>query len=176
MTFSRSPMWLVGSHARGRASILGVCFGLLAACQSEPKVPEAASPSSAALSAAKPAEAPAPVVDDTSFHLSLKGQPTYTSGQAGTVQLVLEPRGGYHVNQDYPIRVDLKAPAAVKLSKGSLTKEDAVQIAEAGASFDVSFSAEPGTHELLATVDFAVCTKETCVPDQRTLAVALKVQ
>ena len=112
---------------------------------------------------AKKVEVPKPSVDDTSFHLALESQPTYTSGQAGTVKLVLEARGGYHVNEDYPLRVDLKAPAAVKLTKASLNKGDAAQIGQESARFDLGFSAEPGTHELLATVDFAVCTKETCV-------------
>lgn len=141
-----------------------------AAPSPSPSVPAAPAP------AEKKAEAPKQSVDDTSFHLALESQPTYTSGQPGTVKLVLEARGGYHVNEDYPLRVDLKAPAAVKLTKGSLSKGDAAQIGQEQARFDLGFSAEPGTHELLATVDFAVCTKETCVPDQRTVAVALKVQ
>jgi hypothetical protein len=137
----------------------------------EPAAPQAPAPTPAAA-----AEAPKPSADDTSFHLALESDPNYSAGQAGTVRLVLLARGGYHVNQDYPIRVDLTAPSAVKLTKQSLGKADAAQFGEESARFDLGFSAEKGAHELLATVDFAVCTKETCVPDQRKLAVALNVQ
>jgi hypothetical protein len=140
----------------------------------EPATPKAA-PAPAPVAPA-PAEAAKPSVDDASFHLALESDPNYSAGQAGTVRLVLQARGGYHVNQDYPIHVDLKAPTAVKLTKPSLGRADAAQFGEESARFDLGFSADKGSHELLATVDFAVCTKETCVPDQRTLAVALNVQ
>jgi hypothetical protein len=33
-----------------------------------------------------------------------------------------------------------------------------------------------GTHRVEAKVSFAVCTPETCVPDTRTLSLALPVQ
>jgi hypothetical protein len=157
---------------------LALCLGALACGGQEPKqAPEGAtSPAPATPAVEKKAETPKQSIDDTSFHLALQSQPTYTSGEPGTVQLVLEARGGYHVNEDYPLSVKLQAPKAVKLSKFTLAKSDAAQIGQEQARFDVGFAAEPGTHELLATVDFAVCTKETCVPDQRTVAVALKVQ
>jgi len=162
-----------------RIAVSALCLAGLSACsspeQSQAPAPAAANEQAPA-PAEKKAEPPKQSIDDTSFHLALESQPTYTSGQPGSVQLVLEARGGYHVNEDYPLRVDLKAPPAVKLTKGSLGKGDAAQIGLEKARFDLGFSAEPGTHELLATVDFAVCTKETCVPDQRTLAVALRVQ
>jgi hypothetical protein len=159
-------------------SIVALCLGGFGCGGQDTKQePEGtALPAPAAPAVEKKAEPPKQSIDDTSFHLALESQPTYTSGQAGTVQLVLEARGGYHVNEDYPLRVNLKAPAAVKLTKDALSKSDAAQIGQEQARFDLGFSAEPGTHELLATVDFAVCTKETCVPDQRTVAVALKVQ
>ena len=79
---------------------------------------ESSPTSGCARAEAKKVEVPKPSVDDTSFHLALESQPTYTSGQAGTVQLVLEARGGYHVNEDYPLRVDLKAPAGGQAHQG----------------------------------------------------------
>jgi hypothetical protein len=141
------------------------------------------SPASAAPAAPAPAPkapaappAPTPVVEDTSFRLAFEKPGALSAGQPGTVQVVLESKGGYHVNQDYPIRVDLKAPEGVKLSKASLAKPDAKAFSEQSARFDVGFTADKGTHDVQATVDFAVCTAETCVPDQRTIAIALDVQ
>jgi hypothetical protein len=149
-------------------------LSLLGCGESQPAAPAPAAPAPTPAPAA--AEAPKPSIEDTSFRLALESAPNYPAGQPAQLKLVLEARGGYHVNQDYPIRVSFKAPAAVKLTKDSLGKADAAQFGEESARFEVGFSADKGTHELLADVDFAVCTKDTCVPDQRKLAVALNVQ
>jgi hypothetical protein len=169
------------ARARGRASTvrLACCAGLfplvlLACSKAEPK-PEPAAPAAPAL-AAEPKSAPTPSVEDNTFKLTLVSEPEYTAGAPARLQLLLEAKGGYHVNQDYPIRVDLKAPAAVKLQKPSLGKPDAAEFGEHKARFDLPFSADKGSHQLMADVDFAVCTPETCVPDQRTLAVSLSVK
>jgi hypothetical protein len=150
----------------------------VSACsRSEPdKAAAPAGPAPSAQATAKSAEPPKPTIEDTTFKLALTGQPEYAAGKQASVQLILEARGGYHVNQEYPIRVDLKSATGLKLAKGSLERADAVQFGEQSARFELPFSAEPGVHDLTASVDFAVCTKETCVPDQRTLALAVTVR
>lgn len=148
-------------------------------CDSGPKESSSQAATSASAPAEaplKPAEPPKPALEDTTFRLAFEGPTSFKAGEPHKLKVVLEPRGGYHVNQDYPIRVDLKAPAAVKLEKPSLGKPDATAFSEENASFDVGFTAEKGSHDLSATVDFAVCTKETCVPDNRTIAIALNVE
>ncbi|MFN9811312.1 MAG: enoyl-CoA hydratase-related protein, partial [Deltaproteobacteria bacterium] len=52
---------------------------------------------------------------------------------------------------------------------------EAAEFSETVARFEVPFTATPGHHELRALVDFAVCTPESCMPDSRTLAIALDV-
>ena len=146
---------------------------LVAACsRSEPPVPPVAPPPPVA----KVVEPPKPSIDDTTFRLALVGAPEYAADKEASLELTLEARGGYHVNQDYPIRVDLKAPSGVKLAKASLGRPDAATFGEHQASFKLPFSASAGAHDLTAVVDFAVCTKETCVPDQRTVALAFQVR
>jgi hypothetical protein len=161
------------------AAACGLFVVGLSGC-SKSETPSAASqptsPSAAAAPSAAPAAAPTPVIEDKTFKLALVSEPGYTAGTPAKLKLVLEARGGYHVNQDYPIRIDLKAPAAVKLDKASLGKADAVEFGEPSAKFEVPFTASSGAHQLTADVDFAVCTPETCMPDQRTLAVALQVK
>ncbi|MET0339696.1 MAG: hypothetical protein ABW252_01780 [Polyangiales bacterium] len=148
----------------------------LGCSKSEPAVSPAAPAPAAAAPVAKNAEAPRPTIEDNTFKLVLSGDPAYEAGKPGAAKLVLEARGGYHVNQDYPIRVDLKAPAGVKLTKASLSRPDAAQFGEHSAEFALPFEAGQGAHALTATVDFAVCTAETCVPDQRTVALDLNVR
>jgi hypothetical protein len=148
---------------------------LLASCsRAEPAAP--AAPAAPVAPIAKLAEPPKPSIDDTTFRLALVGAPEYVADKEGSLELTLEARGGYHVNQDYPIRVDLKAPPGVKLAKASLGRPDAATFGEHQASFKLPFSASAGAHDLTAVVDFAVCTKETCVPDQRTVALAFQVR
>jgi len=154
-------------------------FGLfslaVAACSKPEPKPEPPAPTAPA-PAAQPASAPQPSIEDNTFKLTLVSEPEYTAGAPARLQVLLEAKGGYHVNQDYPIRANLKVPAGMKVQKPSLGKPDAAEFGEHKARFDVPFSAETGSHKLLADVDFAVCTPETCVPDQRTLAVSLSVK
>lgn len=164
----------------GSLSWLGACLGalLLVGCNKDKPAPQAVEQPAAAKPAPKAAEpVPAsPTVEDTTFKLALATDPTYAAGAPAKAQVVLEARGGYHVNQEYPIRIELKAPDGVKLSKRALEKADAQAFGEKSARFDVPFSADKGAHKLIAEVDFAVCTDETCVPDQRTLAAVLNVE
>jgi hypothetical protein len=150
-------------------------LSLFAACSRSEPAPSATS-APAAAPVEKTVEVPRPSIEDNTFRLALAGEPTYTAGQASVVKLSLEARGGYHVNQDYPIRVDLKGPSGLKLPKSSLGRPDAAEFGEHSARFELPFTGEQGAHELMATVDFAVCTKETCVPDQRTVALNVNVK
>lgn len=147
---------------------------LAAACTREQPAP-AAEPKQAPL-ATKPAEPLKPAIEDTTFRLALEAPEALAADQPASAALTLEARGGYHVNQDYPIRVDFKGAPGLKLEKASLERADATQFSDEKAAFAVPFSAAGGSYDLTATVDFAVCTKETCVPDQRTVAVALQVK
>lgn len=148
---------------------------LAAACSREqPAAAPAEEPKLAPL-VTKPADPPKPSVEDTTFRLALEA-PAAAPDQPATAELTLEARGGYHVNQEYPIRVDLKAPPGLKLEKTSFERADATAFSEERAAFKLPFTAASGSYDLTATVDFAVCTKETCVPDQRTVALALQVR
>lgn len=170
-----------------KRDVIGLLVGALActgAACSKDKAQEAAHTTSQAAVAPEPAPAPAKkaeaelaeTVKDNTFKLSLLSDPKYAAGTAQKAQLVLEALGGYHVNQDYPLHIALKAPEAVKLEKGELEKGDAKTFGESEARFELGFTAAKGAHQLLADVDFAVCTEETCVPDERTVAVVLNVE
>ncbi len=157
-------------------------FGIVSAVAcGGPETPAATEPAGPAPVVQAPPVASAPKgpppasIQENTYRLAFETDPAYGDGKDGKFRVVLTAAGGYHVNQDYPIRVDLKAPAGLKLTKASLGKPDATQFGEEAARFDVSFNAPKGTHTVEALVDFAVCTKETCVPDQRTIALNLQV-
>jgi hypothetical protein len=150
--------------------LAAACTREEAATAPEPKPAPLATPH------VKAPEPPKPTIEDTTFRLAFAAPDAPAADQPGNAQLTLEARGGYHVNQDYPIRVDVKGAPGLTLEKSSLGRNDAKEFSEEKASFAVPFKAPGGSYDLTATIDFAVCTKETCVPDQRTVALAVQVK
>jgi hypothetical protein len=156
-----------------------------APAEPEPAAPEPAAP--AAEPAAEPAaQQPQPgaaeaelsdTVEDPSFALSLSPVGEYEAGKLGSLAVSLEPRGEYHINQDYPMSIEITGPDGVSFPKARLDKPDAAKFDDNVARFDVPFTAAAaGEHQIQAKVKFAVCTPETCVPDERTLALAVAVK
>ena len=120
---------------------------------------------------------PGPTVTDVSFELRATASGPYASGEQGTFEVRLAPRGEYHVNEDYPMTVTVSGPEGLTLPSAPLGTDDAAEHGEALARFEVPFTAAgAGEHTVRCEVDFAVCTPEACVPDHRTLALALPVQ
>lgn len=156
---------------------------LTGACGGDDATPAEAVPEPAAEAeeaqpgpAGSPAEEAGPVVEDPSFELRAEAGGPYTTGEAGDFQIRLTPRGNYHVNQEYPMSIEVRAPDAVELPSPTLARTDAETYEEQLASFKVPFvPGQAGTHRVTADVDFAVCTPETCVPERRTLALVLPV-
>ena len=128
--------------------------------------------------AAEPPTAEAgPVVNDEAFELRAAATGPYQQGQLGQFAITLTPRGEWHVNEEYPISVELEAPAALGLPRPELERADAAEFGEERARFDVPFTpTAAGEHRVQAKVSFAVCTPENCIPDERTLALVLPVQ
>lgn len=126
------------------------------------KVPPSAAPSS---------------IEEAGFSLKLAEAGPYKAGELSRFVLHLEPRGVFHINQEYPIEISLTGDADTSYPKASLARADAAEFGEKKARFDVPFTAKAaGDHKLLANVKFAVCTAENCVPDERDLALAVAVK
>ena len=122
------------------------------------------------------AEPGARVVDPT-YELVATASGPYSSGEQGTFEIRLLPRGEHHVNVEYPFAIALAGPEPVRFAEASLDAEDAAELNEQRARFAVPFTPDAaGEHRVTATVDFAVCTPSTCIPEQRTLALVLPVQ
>lgn len=142
--------------------------------QAHQEAPKAAKPEAAAEKAA-PSDAPSSV-EESSFSLKLVGAGPYKAGELSRVVVNLEPRGIFHVNQEYPIEISVKSDTETSFPKATLMRPDAAEFDEKKARFDVPFTAKAaGEHKILANVKFAVCTDENCVPDERDLALAVAV-
>ena len=161
------------------AIALLACGGDKPAAATAPAAPVAAEPP-------KPvAPAPAPAVpgvapssiDDAGFSLRLAEAGPYKVGELSRFVQHLEPRGEFHINQEYPIEIGLSGDVDTAFPKPNLARSDAAEFGEKKARFDVPFTAKVvGDHKISANVKFAVCTAENCVPDERNLSLAVAVK
>jgi hypothetical protein len=119
-----------------------------------------------------------PSIETGSFLLAVApAQPGYAVGKAGQVEIALEGRGEWHVNQEYPIRVDLKAAPGVTLTKNELVKDDAKEFGEDRVRFLAAVEpSAAGDHAVTCDVSFAMCTEENCILEKRTVVMQLKVE
>ena len=103
-------------------------------------------------------------------------EPAHQVGKAGVLEIELGGRGQWHINQDYPIRVDLNADPGVSLPKAELVKADAAEFTEDKVKFLAAVEpSEAGDHEVSCKVSFAMCTDDNCVLEKRTVAMQLRV-
>jgi len=119
-----------------------------------------------------------PTIETGSFLLAVApAQPKYAAGKPGQLEIALESRGEWHVNQEYPIRVDIKAPDGVVLPKAELVKDDAKEFGDDKVRFLARVEpSAAGKHEVTCDVSFAMCTEENCILEKRTVAMELEVQ
>jgi hypothetical protein len=150
----------------------GTATGTQLAQPAAEPVPVKAAPVAAAPKTAAPSS-----IEDSGFSLQLAEAGPYKAGELSRFVVKLEPRGVFHINQEYPIEISLTGDTETVFPKVSLARADAAHFDEKSARFDVPFTAKaPGDHKLLANVKFAVCTPENCVPDERDLALAVAVK
>ncbi len=133
--------------------------------------------------AAKPAAAvdagPAgPRIETDAFALEVASvDPPLRVGKDGSVAIALEGRGDWHVNQEFPIRVNIAADPAIGLKAQELVKDDAKEFTEDKVRFVALVEpSKSGEHEVSCDVSFAMCTDDNCVLEKRTVAMQVKVQ
>jgi hypothetical protein len=173
---------------RNRPSLMAAALAALAcACGGNKDAPSAEVPAAPTekvevaapkpVAVQKPSAADAPSsVEESNYSLKLVQAGPYKAGELARFVVNLEPRGVFHVNQEYPIEISLKGDPETSFPKATLARPDAAAFDEKKARFDVPFTAKSaGDHKIMANVKFAVCTDENCVPDERDLALAVAV-
>jgi hypothetical protein len=130
---------------------------------------------------------PMGTADDPRFHLKPEeGSITVNKaeGKAGgeaTAKLALAPATGYHVATDYPIKLQLEAPAGVTLTKAELTaggrnkvQGDAATLTEQALAFDIKATADKaGSYEIKGVFKFGICEKESCHPKKQPVTITV---
>ena len=149
--------------------------------------PETApAPADAKAADAKPGESPAPApaaagaakakVSEDSYDLKLEPSGTYKVGTAGAVQIVLDAKEPFKVNQEYPYSFALNEAPGVKFASMKVTG-DAVKLEKKRATMSVPFTpSEAGARTISGTFKFSVCTDEQCLIKKQELALAVSVE
>lgn len=142
----------------------------------------AASATASTSASASSAAAPEPALtvqsaktQEAAFSVWMSSAKSYKVGQAGTVEVVLVPRGEYHCNEAYPYKVKLGAAPAGVTYGSDLVRGASVSASR--ASIRVPFTATAaGDARISGKFHFSVCTADQCVIDSREVATTVKIE
>ena len=116
--------------------------------------------------------------DKDSYTVELKASGTYKKGVEGTVEIILTPKNGHHVNPDYPakFKVTDPAPEGITYPKKILKREDG-KFEEKGATLKIPFvAANAGKQKVSGAFHFSVCSEKNCFMEKVDLDVDVDVQ
>jgi hypothetical protein len=152
----------------------------------QPKAPDGearTNPAVPVAPAAAPAETPAPAaakassrVSESQFDVAIAPSGAYQAGKEGTVEVVLEAKAPFHVNDQYPIKFKVKEGPGVKYAAAVVGKDKA-KLEAMKATMPVAFVPESaGQHTVGGQLSFSVCTDENCLMEKRDLSVVVDVK
>jgi hypothetical protein len=98
-------------------------------------------------------------------------------GEEGKVSIKVVPNETWHMNLDYPTKLEVAPPTGVEVAKTKQTKDDAVTLTEESAEFAVAFTpSEAGEKTFTGEFKFAVCQDTACVPKTEKLEFKVAVK
>jgi hypothetical protein len=113
---------------------------------------------------------------EQAFTLSLKGPATAKVGETVTLDVRLEPAGGFKVNEEYPLKFTFSPTEGVAPIKAVVPRADAhVDAKHASLPLQVTLQSA-GKREVLGRLAFSVCTEERCLIEKRDLRALLDVR
>jgi|SRR5580704_2703191 hypothetical protein len=103
--------------------------------------------------------------------------PSAKAGERAAVKVSIAPKGAFHVNTEYPVKLAITAPSGVTLEKDTLRGPDAKRFEKAGLDFEVGFiAAGSGKKSFSGELKFAVCTDTECKPTTEKVAFDVDVK
>lgn len=118
----------------------------------------------------------APAFADAAYTVKVEAPPVKKAEKA-KARIHITPGAGFHMNKEYPTSVTVAPPAGVTLEKPKLTAKDAAKFEEAGADFDVVFTAaDAGAKAFTGEIKFAVCSANSCDPKREKLSFTVEVK
>jgi hypothetical protein len=98
-------------------------------------------------------------------------------GQESKVSIRVIPQGEWHMNLQFPTKLEITPPAGVTVAKAKLAKDDAVKLDESSCEFAVALTpSEAGDKTFTGEFKFAVCIDDACVPKTEKLEFQVAVK
>ena len=128
---------------------------------------------------AKGAEAAARVAGKAAgpgYTVDVEVSSTATKGQESIAKVRIRPKNPWHMNLEYPAKLELSAPEDVALDTTLLQKGDAERFDDDELVFSVLFTPEAkGNRTIEGQVNFAVCGDDACGPVTESVKLAFEV-
>lgn len=154
-----------------RLALLGSFGLLLSACGQAPATAERPASSDAPTKAAKAAKAPA----ESRYEIRVESPETALAGHEVVAKIHIEPKSPWHINTEFPVALNVKAPSDVDVEISDQGAGDAQCFDDDCLVFAIPFTPKAeGARELKTQVKFAVCGDAACAPD--TVDVNLQVE
>jgi hypothetical protein len=171
-------MMKVSRPLSGTLSVLAAAIALTLACdQSQAAAAEGSAPAPPATpgDGARGA-AEGPKVDEQNFTAEMKASGAFEAGKKGTVDVVLEPKGAYKINDKYPTKLSLKETEGLTFEKVVLRREDG-EFTDKKGTFRVSFTpAAKGKAKVAGKLSMSVCSDANCIMEKVDLALEVDVK
>jgi hypothetical protein len=164
------PAGLVGLGAVGALFLFG--------CSKVSEAKDRGAPGAAPVVQELAAVAAGPTTDNANYRVAIRPVGTCKKGETCAIEVALEAKGEYHINEQYPykFKVDEAASAGVKFPKPVVGKDDAV-VEEKKLVLKIPFIADTaGDKKLAGTLSLSVCSAANCLMDKQPLEVIVKVQ
>lgn len=114
--------------------------------------------------------------DEATFALRILPKGPYRAGQAGVVEVTIDAKDPYHVNDEYPIKLKLEATPKVAFPAPVVGK-DAAEIAGKHGKLTVRLTPEAaGEHRVAGRLAFSVCNDDRCIVERRDLALTVRAE
>jgi hypothetical protein len=173
--------------SRPVALVLALAALSLAGCSKDKSGQQAESPSNAAgadvvaaeaeqVEPPKEAAAAPSEIEAPAFKVAMRASgEMYTVGEPANVEIVLNARGGYKCNDEYPYKfVPKDAPGLTYLTK--VVKKDAIKVGKEESVMTIPVTPEAaGKQKVEGKFYFSVCNAETCLVEKKDLAFTLDV-
>jgi hypothetical protein len=117
------------------------------------------------------------VADKDAYTVKLASPDKVTTGSKGTATLEIVPKKGWHLNDEFPYKLTITAPAGAKVAKPEQGKQDTVSFSHEAMKWAIDFeTSSAGDKAFTGKVKFAVCTETSCDPKKEELAFKVKAE
>ena len=99
-------------------------------------------------------------------------------GQSGTFRIDVQPRGGWHINLNYPTRLSVEDSPELSVESRSFPKDESIELSPERLAFEVPVTGiDAGRHRMRGTLRFAVCAEgELCRAEKHEFVVHHNVE